>query len=82
MGEGGTRTYATAMKRSSAFNNFNIVAPLSYQAIWVTQINHLTFAKKSKNSTFGHPVHTLFETLHCANNQTDATQKKSKNAPK
>jgi hypothetical protein len=33
-GEGGTRTYATAMKRSSALNNFMIVAPLSYQAIF------------------------------------------------
>jgi hypothetical protein len=35
MGEGGTRTYATAMKRSSALHNFMIVAPLSYQAIWL-----------------------------------------------
>jgi hypothetical protein len=35
LGEGGTRTYATTMKRSSALNNFMIVAPLSYQAkIW------------------------------------------------
>jgi hypothetical protein len=33
LGDGGTRTWVSASKQSSALQNFMIVAPLSYQAI-------------------------------------------------
>jgi hypothetical protein len=36
LGEGGTRTCVSGMKRSSALHNFMIVAPLRYQVLFKT----------------------------------------------